>query len=368
MEERLQISFENKSYDIVYANDFENLTDELAFLNTPKKKVCIVTDDKVAGLYQNIVYEILKKSFSEVIVFSFKNGEEQKNLDTIENLYATLIEHHFDRNDILAALGGGVVGDMCGYAAATYLRGIGFIQIPTTLLSQVDSSIGGKTGVDYKQYKNMIGAFHMPRLVYTNIATLKDLDDRQYYSGMGEVMKHALIRNEEYFEWIISSMYEIFDRDLDVLREMIYQSNLIKKEVVEKDPYEKNERALLNFGHTIGHAIEKYKNFSLSHGECVALGCVAAAFISWKRDMINADTYYEIRDMFVPFNLPISIDQTNAEDVYELTKSDKKMSADTIRFVLLEKIGKATIKTDVTKQEMIDAINEIIYNEDESND
>ncbi|MDE6921871.1 MAG: 3-dehydroquinate synthase, partial [Lachnospiraceae bacterium] len=230
---------------------------------------------------------------------------------------------------------------------------------------QVDSSIGGKTGVDFDQYKNMVGAFYMPKLVYMNVATLRTLDDRQYYSGMGEVLKHGLIKSAAFYEWTLENMYEIHDRNLDTLEDMVYKSCTCKKIVVEKDPMEKGERAILNFGHTIGHAIEKAKHFELMHGECVALGCVAAAYISWKRDLLSKDEYYEIRDMFVPFNLPISIEDINPEEIYELTGSDKKVEGDKLKFILLKKVGKAMIDTTVTKEEMIAGINEIYFTDED---
>ena len=266
---------------------------------------------------------------------------------------------------MLIALGGGVVGDLTGYTAATYLRGIDFIQIPTTLLAQCDSSIGGKTGVDFDGYKNMVGAFHMPRLVYMNMAVLKSLEERQFFAGFAEVMKHGLIKDHIFYEWLIENMYEICERDLDVLEEMIMKSCMVKKLVVEKDPTEKGERALLNFGHTIGHAIEKAKNFELLHGECVALGAVAAAYISWKHELLSMDEYYEIRDMFVPFYLPISIDGIEPEEILKLTKSDKKMEEGKIKFVLLKKVGKAVIDTTVTDEDILNAVKEIYFSDDD---
>ena len=286
-------------------------------------------------------------------------------MDTIKEAYKTLIEAGFDRKDLILALGGGVVGDMAGYTAATYLRGIDFVQVPTTLLAQCDSSIGGKTGVDFDGYKNMVGAFHMPRLVYMNLATLKTLDDRQFYNGFAEVMKHGLIKDAVFYEWLIEKMYEICERDLDTLEEMIMRSCTVKKLVVEKDPTEQGDRALLNFGHTIGHAIEKYKNFTLSHGECVALGCVAAAFISWKHELLTMEEYYEIRDMFVPFNLPISVEDIDPQEVLQLTKSDKKMKDGTLQFILLKRVGKAMRDTSVTDADILAALDELIFKDED---
>ena len=270
--------------------------------------------------------------------------------------------------DFLLALGGGVCGDLTGFVAATYLRGIDFVQIPTTLLAQADSSIGGKTGVDFDSYKNMVGAFKMPRLVYMNLSVLKTLEERQFYSGFAEVMKSALIKDAPFYEWLIENMYEICERDLNTLEEMVIRTCSIKKMVVEKDPTEQGDRALLNLGHTIGHAIEKYKNFELYHGECVALGTVAAAYISWKKEMLSMEEFYEIRDMFVPFYLPISVENIDPQEILKLTKSDKKMEAGTIKFILLKKIGKAVIDRTVTDEEILAAIEEINFSEEDAHE
>lgn len=365
MSERLTINYEKKPcYDIVFSQSFEDLPGELDKLDIEKRKVCIITDSHVAGLFGKEVTELLAESCAKCVLHTFEAGEENKTLDTVREIYRFLIEEKFDRRDLLIALGGGVVGDVTGFAAATYLRGVDFVQIPTTLLAQADSSIGGKTGVDFDGYKNMAGAFYMPRLVYMNISVLKTLDDRQFYSGFAEIMKHGLIKDGRFYEWLLENMYEICDRDAKILLEMVMRSCNIKKLVVEKDPTEKGERALLNFGHTIGHAIEKSRNFTMTHGECVSLGCVAAAYISWKHEWLSMEEYYEIRDMFVPFNLPISLEDIDPEEILSLTKSDKKMEGGTIKFILLKKVGKALIDLNVTDDDILGAVREILYVED----
>ncbi len=369
MAQRLPVLYERKPcYDIVFETSFGGLWEELAALSAEERRLCIVTDSTVDGLYGAEVLALLEGKCRKAVKYVFPAGEENKTLDTVRGVYRFLIEEGIDRKDLLLALGGGVVGDLTGYVAATYLRGIDFVQIPTTLLAQADSSIGGKTGVDFDGYKNMVGAFKMPRLVYMNLDTLKTLDDRQYFSGFAEVMKHGLIRDAAFYEWLLEKMYEICERDLETLEEMLFRSCTVKKLVVEKDPTEQGERALLNLGHTIGHAIEKYKNFTLFHGECVALGIVAAAFISWKRECLSMEEYYEIRDMFVPFYLPISVEDIDPEEVLRLTKSDKKMEAGTIKFVLLKKIGKAFIDRTVTDEEILAAVREIHFSEEDAHE
>ena len=202
MSQRLPVNKNNKfCYDIVYEHDFSRLLEEFEQMefHIHDKKICIITDSNVEKLYLNELINILTPNCVKVISFSFEAGEESKNLDTVQRVYEFLIQNKINRQDFLIALGGGVVGDLTGFCAATYLRGIDFIQIPTTLLAQVDSSIGGKTGVDFSQYKNMVGAFHMPRLVYMNLSVLKDLPGRQYFAGMAEVLKSALIKDGKFY-------------------------------------------------------------------------------------------------------------------------------------------------------------------------
>ncbi len=339
-------------YDIVMEPDFQALKREVDKLGMGGRSFCIVTDSNVAPLYLDEVRTILEGCCQRVTTFIFPAGEESKTLETVQNLYEHLIVNHFERKDLLVALGGGVTGDLCGFAAATYLRGIDFIQIPTTLLSQVDSSIGGKTGVDFNSYKNMVGAFHMPRLVYTSLGTLKTLTDQQFSSGMGEVVKHGLIKNREYYNWLKANSDAINARDLAVCETMVLESNRIKRDVVEQDPTEQGERALLNFGHTLGHAVEKLKEFSMFHGHCVGLGCIAAGYISAGRGLITMEEADDIRGTMELFGLPVTVRGLRCGDVVETTKSDKKMEAGTVKFILLSELGRAFVDRTVSEREM----------------
>ena len=366
MAQRMTINYEKKPcYDIVFTSSFDLLAEELQALGIADRRVAVIADSCTKKLFGDAVCEQLEGNCKKVVVHAFPAGEAHKTLDTVKDIYKTLIDGGFDRRDLLIALGGGVVGDITGYAAATYLRGVDFVQIPTTLIAQSDSSIGGKTGVDFDGYKNMVGAFYMPKLVYMNVSVLKELDDRQYYAGFAEVMKHGLIKDALFYEWLLDHMYEIHDREDAVLEEMIMRSSTVKKLVVEKDPKEQGDRALLNFGHTIGHAIEKAMHFEMLHGECIALGMVAAAYISWKHNWLSMDEYYEVRDMFVPFNLPISIDSIDPEEILKLTKADKKMESGQIKFVLLKKVGKAVIDRTVTDEDILAAIREIYFSDED---
>ncbi len=347
---------ENPPYEICLENSFDRLAGHLRGIGCEGHRICIVTDSNVSPLYEDEIKKIAAESASCVITYVFPAGEANKTLDVVRSLYEVLIRAGFDRHDFLLALGGGVVGDLTGYAAATYLRGISFIQVPTTLLSQIDSSIGGKTGVDFDSYKNMVGAFHQPSLVYINISTLRTLPDSQFASGMGELLKHGLILDAGYYDWTIVHRGEIRSRQSDVLLAMVARSCEIKRGVVERDPKETTgERALLNYGHTIGHAIEKLTDFSLLHGECVALGSLAAARISLNRGILKEEEYDKIRGANIAFDLPVRFTGPTAEEVLLATKKDKKMDAGVIRFVLLDQIGEAKVFTDVTDQEILEA-------------
>lgn len=371
MAQQLTITSEQKPcYDILLRSDWADLAGRIFALSGERseRKICIVSDSNVTPLYLREVREALIPVFPNIITFEFPAGEESKNLKNVEHLYTVLIESHFDRTDLLVALGGGVVGDLTGYTAATYLRGIDFVQVPTTLLSQVDSSIGGKTGVDFSRYKNMVGAFHMPRLVYMNYSTLKSLPDRQFASGMGEVIKHGLIADRSYFDFLITNGNSVRSLQEEAIEHTICRSCEIKGAVVEEDPTEKGIRATLNFGHTIGHAVEKLSDFHLFHGECVALGAVAASYISMKKGQISEDDLSAIENTFVSYDLPTRIPdelkgQTfNENNILAATKNDKKMVGNHIKFILLDPVGHACIDTSLTDDEILDGIR-YIYGE-----
>jgi len=355
MSDRMTVHRDGKPiYDIVMEENYDKLGKEVAALSVQERRLCVVTDSTVAELDSETVIRQLEPVCKEVHLFVFEAGEKNKNLDTVRKLYEFLIQNHYDRNDMLVALGGGVVGDLCGFTAATYLRGIRFIQVPTTLLSQVDSSIGGKTGVDFDAYKNMVGAFHMPQLVYTAAASLLTLTEEQFACGMGEVIKHGLIMDAGYYEWLQEHREEILARDLSICEQMILISCRIKRDVVEQDPTEQGIRGILNFGHTLGHAIEKLMDFKLLHGQCVALGSIAAAYLSAGRGEITVDEAVQIRNVFEEFGLPVSIKDFGLakEAVIAATKNDKKMDSGKIKFILLHRIGEAFIDRTVTDEQM----------------
>ena len=349
------------SYPILFRESFDDLADELlAVSGSINRRICIVTDSRVETLYLEEVNRALQPVWGTPDVFVFPAGEENKNLNTVRDLYRHLIESHIQRNDLLLALGGGVTGDLTGFAAATYLRGIDFVQVPTTLLSQVDSSVGGKTGVDLDSYKNMVGAFHQPILVYMNMTVLKTLSEEQYASGMGEVIKTALIRDRELFDWIEEHADQLRERQSGALGHTVQRCCEIKASVVDEDPYDRGIRAVLNFGHTIGHAVEKEKNFALPHGQCVALGMAGACRLAVKRGLLAKEDERRIRNVLAGFSLPLKTDGIVEKEVAQACLSDKKRESGKLRFVLLNGIGDTVIEPSISLEDLCEGIREII--------
>lgn len=351
------------TYTIYLRDSFRELAKTILETGRDFGKICVVTDSNVGPLYQKEVMKQLENICPRVTSFVFPAGEPSKNLDTVQNLYEHLIEEEFDRKDCLLALGGGVVGDLTGFAAATYLRGIDFIQVPTSLLAQVDSSIGGKTGVDFRKYKNMVGAFHQPILVYMNISALGTLSREEFACGMGEIVKSALICDRDFYGWLEENAEEINLGQTDTLAQMIERCCHIKKEIVERDPKEKGERALLNLGHTIGHAVEKQMNFSLLHGQCVALGTVAAAIISNNRGLLTDEELEKVKKINLAFHLPVTVSGLTVEEILAATRKDKKMEKGHVKFILMKGLGNTFIDHTVTDGELRKGIEGILDEE-----
>lgn len=331
--EEVTINLGKRSYPIYITGDYKNIGKCLEKAGI-RGKIVVVTDKNVDKLQLPAFMKSLKSSGYTADKYVIKPGEESKQLKTLEDIYKHLIELRLDRGSTLVALGGGVVGDITGFVAATYLRGINFIQVPTTLLAQVDSSVGGKTGIDYKGSKNIIGAFYQPKLVYININSLKTLPVRQLKSGLAEVIKHGIISSKEFFRYINDNMDRIFKFEKDVLSYVIKTNCLIKSKVVEQDEKEEGLRAILNFGHTIGHAIESASGFRLLHGESIAVGMIGACIISkhmdsclnnYQKAMVDKDiesdifenTLAKVRHSLEKAGLPITV-----KDALEVARAE----------------------------------------------
>lgn len=310
-------------------------------------QVCIVSNTTVAPLYLARLKAQL--DVPEIIEVILPDGEQYKTLDTVSLIYDALLEARFDRRSTVIALGGGVVGDMAGYAAATYLRGINFIQVPTTLLSQVDSSVGGKTGVNHPLGKNMIGAFYQPSCVLIDTETLNTLPDRELKAGVAEVIKYGLINNEAFLSWLGGNLERLLAREPEALTHAIRTSCEEKAAIVAADERETGVRAWLNLGHTFGHAIEHCMGYgSWLHGEAVAAGMVMAADLSARLGNITAQEAADVRHLVAAADLPVYPPaDMSAADFWSAMGRDKKNAGGRIRFVLLERPGRAMIRGDI---------------------
>lgn len=353
--DKLRVNLGANSYDICFSSSFVGLADELKAINAPKK-LLVITDSNVEGLYADEVNKILNDNGYDSTVYAFPAGEENKNMASILGICGACTAHGLDRKSMIIALGGGVVGDMAGFAAAIYMRGISFVQVPTTLLSQSDSSVGGKTGIDFMDSKNILGAFHQPKLVYINVDTLKTLPPEQFVSGMGEVIKHGIIRDADFYRFLKENVEDVKSLDSDILIKMAKTNCGIKAKVVEQDEKENSLRAILNFGHTIGHAVESAFNFKMTHGACVGLGMVAVSKIALDRGMISEAELKDIESVLSSYNFDIRAELPPAETIYRFMNKDKKKTNGKLKFVLPVKIGEVVQTSDVTEEEIFSAV------------
>lgn len=320
---------------------------ELILPHLPTKRVAVVTNTTVGPLYLSTLQGTLEGAGVSVLPIVLPDGEQYKNAETLGRIYDALLEARMERKGTLIALGGGVIGDLTGFAAATYLRGVPFVQIPTTLLAQVDSSVGGKTGINHPLGKNMIGAFYQPRLVLADTDTLNTLPDRELAAGLAEVIKYGLIRDAEFFTWLEAHMEDLIRRDPDALTFAILRSCRNKAEVVAADEREGGIRAILNLGHTFGHAIEAGLGYGVwLHGEAVAAGMVLAADLSRRLGWLTAEDVERVRSLLRRARLPDTAPDLGVERYRALMGLDKKVEGGRVRFVLLKRVGEAVVTAD----------------------
>ena len=327
-----------RPYDILIEHGILDSVGEYVRPLTKAIRAVIVSDTNVSPIYSKRVQNSLEKCGFETSLFVFEAGENSKKLATIEKMYTHFFEKNITRTDIIIALGGGVTGDMAGFAAATYLRGIDFVQIPTSLLAQVDSSVGGKTAVDLPTGKNLVGAFWQPVLVLIDPETLKTLPEKFFKDGLGEVVKYGCIKSKSLFERLENENAE------DFIDDIIYECVSIKRDVVERDERDTGERAILNFGHTLGHALEKLNNYSnLTHGEAVSAGSAIITRISENNGLTEKGTAERLESLLKKYNLPTNSDFP-MPDIINATRGDKKSTGKSINFVFLKKIGECFVK------------------------
>lgn len=348
----LKVELANRSYPIHIGRGLVSNAD-LILPHLKRKHVAIVTNTTVAPLYLEQLSASLQASGVSVISIILPDGEAYKNSETLNLIYDALLQNRCERSTTLIALGGGVIGDLTGYAAATYLRGVPFIQIPTTLLSQVDSSVGGKTGINHPLGKNMIGAFYQPQLVLADIDTLQTLPLREFSAGMAEVIKYGLIRDPDFFDWLEMHIDQLMALDESSIGEAIYRSCQNKADVVARDEHETGERALLNLGHTFGHAIENAMGYGVwLHGEAVAAGTMMAADLSERMGWLKPEDVKRIYALLTAANLPLEAPKLGMEKYLDLMQLDKKVADGKIRLVLQQGIGKSVITSDYDEKKL----------------
>lgn len=321
------------------------------------KKALIVTNKTIAPLYLDELGKMMDVLKVDFITHLIEDGEKYKNADTLNQIYNCLIKNNLDRFSPIIALGGGVVGDVAGFAAATYQRGVPFVQVPTTLLAQVDSSVGGKTAINHQLGKNMIGAFYQPKAVIIDVRTLSSLPKRQLSAGLAEVIKYGIIRDATFFSWLENNLEYLLAGNLDNLPYAIEKSCRIKAQIVSQDEKEVGSRALLNFGHTFGHAIEAATGYSqFLHGEAVAMGSILASMMSEAMGFISADTLNRIKNIFLQAGLPITPPNLGLDSYLELMRRDKKVQNGKIRLILLRDIGEAFVADEYDTNKLNDVL------------
>ncbi len=344
--ETVRVNLGERSYVICISSGIiRSIGDNLKSFGL-SSKIAIVSNPTVYSLYGEVVADSLKKAGFNVLTVTIPDGEGYKSLLWVEHIYNELLKAKLDRLSALVALGGGVIGDITGFAASTYMRGISYIQIPTTLLAQVDSSVGGKTGVDHKLGKNMIGTFWQPKLVWIDVETLKTLPRREYLAGLAEVIKYGVIWDKELFDFLEAQREKILKLDRDSITYIIKRSCEIKAEVVSTDERESGLRSILNFGHTIGHAIETATDYvRYLHGEAIAIGMYLEARLSSMLSFIDNNKVVKIKGLIDSYSLPTKIPpDIDINNVLSSMEIDKKAVAGELRFILPEKIGKVRIQ------------------------
>jgi 3-dehydroquinate synthase len=317
----------------------------------------IVTNQAVAPLYLSKLRVAVEAAGARVIEIIVEDGEQAKSWPTLERILDSLLAARCGRDSLVVALGGGVIGDLAGFAAAVYQRGVAFLQVPTTLLAQVDSSVGGKTAINHARGKNMIGAFHQPRAVISDVATLDTLPDRELRSGLAEVIKHALALDAGFVDWLEGNMEKLLARECEALVHVVKRCCELKARIVAADERESGVRALLNFGHTFGHAIEASTGYGAwLHGEAIAAGMVMAGELSRSLGLISGPDLRRVRELVKRAGLPMTGPALAPEKLMELMSVDKKAARGNVRFVLLEAIGRAALRADVDAARIREAI------------
>jgi len=351
-----KVNLGERSYEIKIAAGLLRRLGQELISDLGLAKVALVTDSNVARLYRKTAEQSLIEAGFEPGVALVPAGEEQKTLEGVSNLYEEFFEMGLERGSVILALGGGMIGDLAGFAAATFMRGVLFVQVPTTLLAQVDSSVGGKVAVNHKYGKNMIGAFYQPRAVYIDPETLRSLPKEELLSGLAEVVKYGVILDAEFFGFLEKNVQKILALNMDVILEIIERCCRLKAQVVEEDEREAGLRAILNYGHTTAHALETLLEYKgIRHGEAVAVGMVVASVVAEQMGLVAKEVTTRQEHLLERLGLPIKI-KAEVEEVLSLFYHDKKVKGGRLRFVLPRQIGEVIISDEVSEETLRKAL------------
>lgn len=352
----LQVGLEERSYPIIIRSGCLHQVGQDLFLRKIGNRYGIIADDRVAALYGDALMASLKEAGIRAEILPFPHGEAQKTLRTVESLARALVRAGFDRKDALIALGGGVTGDVAGFLASAFMRGIPFVQIPTTLLAQVDSSVGGKTGVDIPEGKNLIGAFYQPKVVYIDTSVLRSLPREELLGGLAEVIKYGVIRDAVFFNFLAQHRTAILDLDEEMIGRMVMTCCRIKAEIVAEDEREGGIRRILNYGHTIGHAVEGASNYTLIHGFAVAIGMAAATRLAVLTGHLAETDAARILEILNTYELPVEIPgNLDRQAMKKYLLADKKVIGGRVHYVLPTAIGSTCITADIG-EELVDKV------------
>ena len=352
----MKVELGTRSYDICIGENWLPQLGEMMGFVPKTSRLIMITDENVNRLYGNRALDVLRKSGFQVDAAVIPGGEGCKNLATAASLYEQMVALGLDRKSTVVALGGGIVGDVAGFVAATYMRGIACIQIPTTLLAQVDSSVGGKTGVNLPQGKNLVGAFHQPGLVFVDVAFIETLPEREYLTGLAETIKYGIIWDRDFFEYLENHLALIKARDSECLKHIILRCCAIKADIVAQDETENSLRALLNLGHTFGHAFESLTNYHFTHGEAVAIGTICAARLAWRLNLLCRQDLDKIENILKGYGLPTDFGNLNSSDIIAQMHKDKKNIGGRMQIVLPTSIGNSQIFNDLSEVDVAEIL------------
>ncbi len=353
---KIVVSLKENSYPILIGNSIlQNLNDLLSNYHL-NKNILFVIDKNVEKFHLDKIKDVIKANNSRINFYSLKPGERTKSYIELNKIYSYLLQNNYGRDSILIAVGGGVTGDLVGYASASFMRGIQLIHIPTTLLAAVDSSVGGKTGINFEKKKNMIGAFYQPKFVLIDTDFFRTLPREEITSGLGEIIKYSFLSDQSFFTFINQNFKKIYNLDEKVLKEVVFTSAAIKASVVSQDEKETGLRKILNFGHTFAHAFETNLNFRIKHGEAVTAGIICALFLSNKIGLLSKSKLDNFLDLALKVKLPLKLKGLNKEELFSIMLHDKKNRNEKIKFVLISDLGKIILDAEANKEDVLASI------------